>query len=61
MRKEFEFRFICTDCRAYLENPNDILSKPLKGGFDAYTNEWTFWAKTITKQKIFELYKINFL
>lgn len=38
--KDCEFRYICTDCRAYIENPDDLLSKPLKCGYDPYTNEW---------------------
>jgi SPASM domain peptide maturase of grasp-with-spasm system len=37
--KDCEFRYICTDCRAYLENPEDIYSKPLKCGYNPYTAE----------------------
>jgi SPASM domain peptide maturase of grasp-with-spasm system len=39
--KDCEYRHICTDCRAFIENPQDILSKPLKCGYDPYTNVWT--------------------
>jgi len=35
--KDCEFRYICTDCRAYIKNKNDIYSKPLKCGYDPYT------------------------
>lgn len=41
--KDCEFRDICTDCRAYLQDPNDIYSKPLKCGYDPYTNKWEDW------------------
>jgi SPASM domain peptide maturase of grasp-with-spasm system len=35
--KECEFRYICTDCRAYLTNEDDIYSKPFKCEYDPYT------------------------
>jgi SPASM domain peptide maturase of grasp-with-spasm system len=38
--KDCEFRYICTDCRAYRSNPDNILSKPLKCAYDPYTGEW---------------------
>ncbi|HMJ48547.1 MAG TPA: grasp-with-spasm system SPASM domain peptide maturase [Ferruginibacter sp.] len=41
--KDCEFRHICTDCRAYLQDPDDIYSKPLKCGYNPYTNEWEDW------------------
>lgn len=39
--KDCEFRHICTDCRAFLKNPNDINSKPLKCNYNPYTAQWT--------------------
>ena len=33
--KDCEFRYICTDCRAFVESKYD---KPLKCGYDPYTN-----------------------
>jgi SPASM domain peptide maturase of grasp-with-spasm system len=42
--KACEFRDICQDCRAYLSDPNDIYSKPLKCGYNPYTNEWADWS-----------------
>ena len=30
--KDCEFRYICTDCRAYVEDTKDVFSKPLKCG-----------------------------
>ena len=38
--KDCEFRYICTDCRAYIENDNNILSKPKKCSYDPYKAEW---------------------
>ena len=42
--KDCEFRHICTDCRAYLEQPDDVYSKPLKCGYDPYTCTWQEWS-----------------
>jgi SPASM domain peptide maturase of grasp-with-spasm system len=39
--KDCEFRYVCSDCRAYLVDPNDIFSKPLKCKYDPYTNVWS--------------------
>lgn len=44
-----EFRYICTDCRAYTENPVDIYSKPLKCGYDPSTCLWSDWAENPLK------------
>ncbi|WP_268123907.1 grasp-with-spasm system SPASM domain peptide maturase [Roseivirga pacifica] len=38
--KDCEFRYICTDCRAFLKNPNNIYSKPLKCNYDPYKAVW---------------------
>ena len=38
--KDCEFRYICTDCRAFIQNPNDKYSKPAKCGYDPYTATW---------------------
>ncbi len=38
--KDCEFRYICTDCRAYTSDPNNDLSKPIKCGYDPYTGQW---------------------
>lgn len=54
--QDCEFRHICTDCRAFLENPEDILSKPLKCGYDPYTGEWSDWSKNPLKQKAIKHY-----
>ena len=39
--KDCEFRFVCTDCRAMLEDPENIYSKPAKCSYDPYTASWT--------------------
>lgn len=49
--KDCEFRHICTDCRAYTENPDDQYSKPLKCGYNPYTNVWEEWSTNPLKQK----------
>lgn len=42
--KDCEFRYICTDCRAYTQDPNDKYSKPIKCGYDPYSNIWEDWS-----------------
>ncbi|WP_430411130.1 grasp-with-spasm system SPASM domain peptide maturase [Kordia sp.] len=54
--QDCEFRHICTDCRAYVENPKDNYSKPLKCGYSPYTNEWEEWSENPLKQKAIEYY-----
>ncbi|HOY04015.1 MAG TPA: grasp-with-spasm system SPASM domain peptide maturase [Saprospiraceae bacterium] len=54
--KDCEFRYICTDCRAYIENPDDMYSKPLKCGYNPYTCEWEEWSTNPLKQKAIDYY-----
>lgn len=54
--KDCEFRYICTDCRAYVEDPDDIYSKPLKCGYNPYTGEWSEWSTNPLKQKAIDFY-----
>lgn len=59
--KDCEFRYVCTDCRAYTErttfDKKEIdLSKPLKCGYNPYTNEWAEWSTNPLKQKAIEYY-----
>jgi SPASM domain peptide maturase of grasp-with-spasm system len=54
--KDCEFRNICTDCRAYTENPEDIYSKPLKCGYNPYTTAWEDWSRNPLKQSAMEFY-----
>jgi len=54
--KDCEFRHICTDCRAYIEEPDNQYSKPLKCGYDPYTNVWEEWSANPLKQKAIEFY-----
>ncbi|PWN59997.1 grasp-with-spasm system SPASM domain peptide maturase [Chryseobacterium oncorhynchi] len=54
--KDCEFRYICTDCRAYTENNKKSkegldVSKPLKCGYDPYTGKWKEWSKSPLKNK----------
>ena len=55
--KSCEFRYICSDCRAYSEIPQDILSKPLKCGYNPTTCEWEEWSKHPLKQQALDYYK----
>jgi SPASM domain peptide maturase of grasp-with-spasm system len=54
--KDCEFRYICTDCRAYLENPEDMYAKPLKCGYNPYTCEWEEWSTHPLKQQAIDYY-----
>lgn len=59
--KDCEFRYICTDCRAYTErshydNSGLDVSKPLKCGYNPYTNEWEDWSKNYLKQTAITFY-----
>ena len=57
--KDCEFRYVCTDCRAFTEDPDDIYSKPLKCGYNPYTGEWSEWSKNPLKQKAIKHYGFN--
>lgn len=57
--KDCEFRHVCTDCRAYLENPEEDRSKPLKCGYNPYTCEWEEWSINPLKQKAIQLYGVS--
>lgn len=54
--QDCEFRYICTDCRAYLEDPQDDYSKPLKCGYDPYTGQWAEWSTHPLKQRAIDYY-----
>ncbi|WP_392389175.1 SPASM domain-containing protein, partial [Elizabethkingia miricola] len=60
--KDCEFRYICTDCRAFTElsHQNDKgldYSKPLKCGYNPYRGEWEEWSANKLKQKAINYYK----
>jgi SPASM domain peptide maturase of grasp-with-spasm system len=38
--KDCEFRHMCLDCRAYVKEPGNDLSKPLKCNYDPYEAVW---------------------
>lgn len=59
--RDCEFRYVCTDCRAYTErtkfNKEGLdLSKPLKCGYNPYTNEWAEWSTNPLKEKAIAYY-----
>ena len=35
-----EYRYICTDCRAFIKDPNNIFSHPLKCTYNPYIAKW---------------------
>ncbi len=51
-----EFRHICTDCRAYTDDPSDMRSAPLKCGYNPYTCEWEEWSSNPLKQSAIAYY-----
>ncbi len=54
-----EFRKICTDCRAYLDNPEDPFSAPLKCGYDPLTCTWEKWSDHPLKQQAIRHYELT--
>jgi len=38
--KDCEFRRICTDCRAYIEDKDNVYSKPAKCKYNPYIGKW---------------------
>jgi SPASM domain peptide maturase of grasp-with-spasm system len=54
--KDCEYRYVCVDCRAYTEDPEDIFSKPLKCGYNPYSGEWAEWSTNPLKQKAMKFY-----
>jgi SPASM domain peptide maturase of grasp-with-spasm system len=57
--KDCEFRYICTDCRAYKETPENDFSKPLKCGYNPYTSEWKKWEDDDIKIKAIKYYEMQ--
>ncbi|WP_298424679.1 grasp-with-spasm system SPASM domain peptide maturase [uncultured Kordia sp.] len=57
--QDCEFRYVCTDCRAYVETPDNLYAKPLKCGYDPYTNEWSDWKENPLKQKAISEYQLT--
>jgi len=57
--RDCEFRYVCSDCRAYLEEPGNAFSKPLKCGYDPYTGTWEDWTRNPLKKKAAKFYGIK--
>ncbi len=57
--KDCEFRHVCTDCRAFLEDPSDLYSKPLKCGYDPYTGDWKDWSTNPLKELSIKYYGLK--
>ncbi|HAY3551083.1 grasp-with-spasm system SPASM domain peptide maturase [Elizabethkingia meningoseptica] len=62
--KDCEFRYVCSDCRAYTERNNieksglDI-SKPLKCGYDPYMGVWSKWSTNPLKSETIKFYHLE--
>lgn len=57
--KDCEFRHVCTDCRAYVDNPGDLYAAPLKCGYDPYICEWEEWSTNPLKQQAIAFYGMH--
>jgi SPASM domain peptide maturase of grasp-with-spasm system len=38
--KDCEYRYICTDCRVFIQDSKNLFSKPSKCSYDPYTATW---------------------
>ncbi|MEG0760360.1 grasp-with-spasm system SPASM domain peptide maturase [Chryseobacterium sp.] len=62
--KDCEFRYICTDCRAYTERTHENeenldTSKPLKCGYNPYNGKWEEWSTNPLKFKAIQFYNMQ--
>ncbi|ULT39922.1 grasp-with-spasm system SPASM domain peptide maturase [Niabella defluvii] len=57
--QDCEFRYVCTDCRAYTDNVEDPYSAPLKCGYDPYSCTWEDWSTHPMKQQAIDHYGIR--
>ncbi len=52
--QDCEFRYNCSDCRAYTKDANNKNSKPLRCGYNPYTNVWEEWSVNPLKELVNE-------
>lgn len=62
--KDCEFRYVCTDCRAYTERTHKNkegldISKPLKCGYNPYTCTWEDWSQNPFHQEAIQYYNLG--
>ncbi len=62
--KDCEFRYLCTDCRAYTERGYENhkvvdRSKPLKCGYSPYTGVWEEWSTNPLKERAIKFYHLD--
>ena len=55
--QDCQYRYACTDCRAFLEDPDSEDSKPLKCGYDPYTDSWADWRERPGAAATWETYR----
>jgi len=57
--KSCEFRYVCTDCRAFVETPDDLYSEPLKCGYNPATTEWEDCSTNPLKKEVMNYYNFK--
>ena len=50
--RECEFRYVCTDCRAFVRDPADRFSKPSRCAYDPYTATWADAPTTVSPASV---------
>jgi SPASM domain peptide maturase of grasp-with-spasm system len=55
--QDCQYRYACTDCRAFLEDPDTEDSRPLKCGYDPYTDSWIDWRERPGAAATWETYR----
>jgi SPASM domain peptide maturase of grasp-with-spasm system len=56
--KDCEFRYICMDCRAYIEDPKNKYSKPLKCNYNPYEAVWEERPSPNVKEEFLKRYEL---
>lgn len=56
--KDCQYRYICKDCRAYIQDPKNIFSKPLKCGYDPYLDRWDNWRENPLNKDSIKYYEL---
>jgi SPASM domain peptide maturase of grasp-with-spasm system len=55
--QDCQYRYACTDCRAFVEDPDAEDSRPLKCGYDPYTDSWIDWRERPGAAATLETYR----
>jgi SPASM domain peptide maturase of grasp-with-spasm system len=57
--KDCEFRYVCTDCRVFIKDKNDIYSQPAKCTYNPYVAKWAGEDGYITVEEWLKINKIQ--